>query len=71
MVAGPLLPTEQMDPKQRTLLLDAHVVAWLGNYISYVKATVRRKAEEQIKIQNTSASLPAVPKCTASSRNQS
>jgi hypothetical protein len=62
------------EPKSRTLTLDVHVLAYLGDYMTMLEESVKRLALEEVKKQQNSkqdGSVPADPKCTASSRNHS
>lgn len=57
-------------PSPRHIVLEAHVVAWLGNYVHSVKESIKRKALE-LSTQNTSVVKQSVPKYTASSHDRS
>jgi hypothetical protein len=58
--------------KERTLVVEAHVVAYLGHYMNYVKTTIRKKAELCIaNTQKPSVPSQSSPKYTASSHNHS
>lgn len=69
------------EPKPRPLTLDAHILAYLGDYVTMLEESVKRLALEEIKKQQTNSavslmpkeavSVPADPKCTASARNHS
>ncbi len=69
------------EPKPRPLTLDAHILAYLGDYVTMLEESVKRIALEEVKKQQSNSaeslmpkedgSKPADPKCTASSRNHS
>lgn len=61
------------EPKPRHLTVDAHILAYLGDYVTMLEESVKRLAQEEVKKQqtNSAVSVPADPKYTASSRNPS
>jgi hypothetical protein len=61
------------EPKPRPLTLDAHVLAYLGDYMTMMEESVKRLAQEELKKKQTNSaeSTPGAPKYTASARNPS
>jgi hypothetical protein len=75
------------EPKPRPLTLDAHILAYLGDYVTMLEESVKRIAQEELKKQQTNSALkqvvssapslmrdgskPAAPGYTASARNPS
>jgi hypothetical protein len=69
------------ESKPRHLTVDAHILAYLGDYVTMLEESVKRLALEEIKKQQTNSvpslmpkeaeSVPADLKYTASSRSHS
>ena len=61
------------EPKPRHLTLDAHVLAYLGDYMTTMEESIKRVAQQEIQKQNSKEgeSKPGDLKYTASSRNPS
>lgn len=63
-----------MKPEPRPLKLDAHVIAYLGDYMNNLKQSITRIAKEtvqELNIQKRQAPKQTVRSCTASARNPS
>ena len=65
------------ESKSRHICLEAHVLAYLGDYMTLFEESIKRLAEQEIQKQFAASSLmrdestPGDPKYTASSRNPS
>jgi hypothetical protein len=57
------------ESKPRPIALEAHVLAYLGDYMSVMEESIKRLAQQEILKQGES--VPADPKYTASARNRS
>jgi hypothetical protein len=62
-----------VEPKPRPLTLEAHVLAYLGDYMTMLEESVKRVAQQELKAEpfKKAESTPGDLKCTASARNPS
>ena len=58
-------------PKPRPLVLDAHVIAYLGDYMNNFKKSITRMTKEAINTQKLQAQTQSAQSNTASARNRS
>ena len=60
------------EPKSRHITLEAHVLAYLGDYMNVMEESIKRLAQQELLKQlKQGESKPADPKYTASARNLS
>lgn len=61
------------EPKPRPIILEAHVLAYLGDYMTLFEESIKRLAQQEIQKQNSkqAESVPGDPKYTASAHNRS
>jgi hypothetical protein len=60
------------ESKPRPITLEAHVLAYLGDYMTVMEESIKRLAQQELlKHSKQAESVPADPKYTASARNRS
>ena len=59
-----------VEPKPRHIVLEAHIVAYVGDYLTVFEEAIKRIAQQEV-ISKAGESVPGDPKYTASARSRS